>query len=104
MGDLRQTGRFQYAGKVLVSWIDRDGTSRSLHGECIDLSEGGIRVRLKNALDVRSYVSIKCVGVDLYGSASVRSCVRERMNFIAGLQFTGGLKLAPSVTEAASAG
>jgi hypothetical protein len=103
MGDLRQTGRFQYTGKVLLSWMDRDGTSRSLSGECIDISEGGIRVRLRNPLDVRTYVSIKCPAANLHGSASVRSCVRERMAYIAGLQFTGGMKLSPSIALTAEA-
>jgi hypothetical protein len=103
MGDLRQTGRFHFAGKVSLSWVDRDGTPRSLNGECLDISEGGMRIRLKNPLDVRTYVSIKFPTANLHGSASVRSCVRERMSFIAGLQFTGGMKLSPELLEASLA-
>ena len=104
MGDLRQTGRFQYTGKVMLSWIDPNGIPRTLHGQCVDLSEGGIRIRLPNPLDIHTYVSIKFPLADLYGSASVRSCVSDRMSFIAGLQFTGGMKLSPAITEAAAAG
>jgi len=88
----------------MLSWIDREGIQRTLNGECIDISEGGMRIRLKNVLDVRTYVSIKFPLANLHGSASVRSCVRERMTFIAGLQFTGGMKLSPAMTEAVAAG
>ena len=95
MGDLRQTERVEYAGKVMLSWLDPEGNSCTLQGECLNLSEGGIRIRLKNPLDIRAYVNLKFPSANLHGSASVRSCVRERMSFIAGLQFTGGIKLSP---------
>lgn len=99
MGDLRQTGRFQYTGRVMLSWVNREGIPQSLTGECVDISEGGMRIRLKNPLDVRTYVSIKFPTANLHGSASVRSCVRERMSFIAGLQFTGGMKFSTAPLE-----
>jgi hypothetical protein len=100
MGDLRQSGRFQYGGKIMLSWIDQDNTPRSLSGECLDISEGGIRIRINSPLELRTYVSIKFPSANLHGSASVRSCMRERMGFIAGLQFTGGMKLPSNVREA----
>jgi hypothetical protein len=99
MGDLRQSGRFQYGGKILLSWIDRDNTPRSLSGECLDISEGGIRIRIHSPLEIHTYVSIKFPGANLHGAASVRSCMRERMGFIAGLQFTGGMKFSPALHE-----
>ena len=102
MGDLRQTGRFQSSGKVMLNWIDHDGNSRTSRGECLDISESGIRVRVKLALAVRTYVTVKFENANLHGAASVRSCVREHIDFIAGLEFTGGMKLTRAVAEAVS--
>jgi hypothetical protein len=100
MGDLRQTGRYQFTGKLMLSWLDREGNACSGPAECVDISEGGMRVRTKIPLDVRAYVTVKFPNANLHGAASVRSCVRERMNFVAGLQFTGGMKVAAEFAEA----
>lgn len=102
MGDLRQTGRFQSAGKVTLSWIDRQGHPCTVNGECLDISQGGIRVRMKLALDVRTYVTVKFAHANVHGSASVRSCIRERMDYVAGLQFTGGMKITREMVEAST--
>jgi hypothetical protein len=84
-----------------MSWLDRNGNPCTGHAECVDLSEGGMRVRLRCPLDVRTFVSLKFQTGNLHGSACVRSCTRERMTFVVGLQFTGGMR-GPLETTAAA--
>ncbi|MBS1832604.1 MAG: PilZ domain-containing protein [Acidobacteria bacterium] len=76
-----------------MTWTDAQGTSCSGKGECVDISEGGIKLRMQSPLDVRGYVSIKFRDANLHGAASVRSCVRNNLTYLVGLEFTRGLKL-----------
>ena len=57
---------------------------------------------MKLALDVRTYVTVKFTQANVHGSASVRSCIRERWNYVAGLQFTGGMKITREMVEAST--
>jgi len=93
MGDLRKSDRKAYEGNVVVTWTDAQGTPCSGKGECVDISEGGMKVRMKSPLDVRGYVSVKFRDVNMHGAASVRSCVRKNLVYLVGLEFTRGLKL-----------
>jgi hypothetical protein len=92
MGDLRKSSRMLYKGKVSISFVNTAGAPCSVLGECIDISEGGMRVRLKEPLSIRGFVSIRCREANLHGTASVRSCNHIRMGYMAGLEFAGGMK------------
>ena len=86
-----------------MSWLDRNGNPCTSHAECVDLSEGGMRVRLRSPVEVRTFVSLKFQTGNLHGAACVRSCTSERLSFLIGLQFTGGMR-GPIETAVAKAG
>jgi hypothetical protein len=92
MGELRKSGRIPYKGKVSISFLNATGTACNVLGECVDISEGGMKIRLREPLSVRAFVGIRCREANLHGSASVRSCNHVKMGYMAGLEFAGGLK------------
>lgn len=93
MGDLRKSDRQSFEGKVLLTWTDANGTPCSGKGECLDISEGGLKLKMTSPLAVRGYVSIRFKDANLHGAASVRSCIRKNLTYIVGLEFTGGMRL-----------
>ena len=99
MGDLRKSDRKAMEGKVHITWTDSRGQSCSGKGECMDISEGGMRLRMSSPLDVRGYVSIRFGAVNLHGAASVRSCTRSNLSYVVGLEFTRGLKIPAAVAN-----
>ena len=92
MGELRNGSRISYQGRVAITWTDGSGNPCSALGDCLDISEKGMKVSLNTPLEVRAYVSIRFAGANLHGSASVRSSVHRKVDYIACLEFTGGMK------------
>jgi hypothetical protein len=92
MGDLRKSDRTPYKGKVSISFVNTAGSPCSVVGECVDISEDGMKVRLREPLSIRGFVSVRCREAGLHGSASVRSCTHIKMGYMAGLEFAGGMK------------
>lgn len=101
MGDLRTGQRIAFKTKAVVTWMDRTGNACSAIGECLDLSEAGMKVAMPMPLEVRTYVSVRCDAAKFHGSASVRSCAHGNMNYELGLEFTGGSKASPVAASAA---
>lgn len=71
------------------------GEQKFAYAQILDVSESGMRVELREALARQAYVSLRADQIGLQGSASVRSCVKKGNKFIAGLEFSGGLKWKP---------
>jgi hypothetical protein len=76
-------------------WKDRQGLDRFINGSIIDISESGLRVELREALEKQTYVTLKAANLGLHGSASVKSCARKGMKYTVGLEFSGGMKWKP---------
>ena len=91
MGDLRKFERSTHRSKVSLVWSDESGHPCSRMGECLDVSSGGMKVKLDSVIPLRAVVTIKAPSIQLHGSASVRSCVRVGTKFTAGLEFVGGM-------------
>ncbi len=92
MGQLRREERIPFSAKVAVSWVDKSGNNCAAAGECLDISVCGMKLRLKSPLEIRAYVALQCEKAGLRGHASVRHCVRDKMAYIAGLEFSSGMK------------
>ena len=92
MGDLRHADRTEYRGKINLSWSDDTGNPCARNAECLNISCNGLKVKTEFQLPLRSVVSVRASELALHGSASVRSCVRQGVKYIVGLEFLGGLK------------
>jgi hypothetical protein len=94
-GELRRHGRTAESTPVQLIWKDRQGVDRFMNGRTIDVSESGIRVELPEPIEKQTYVTLQSVRLGVHGSASVKSCVRKGMKYVAGLEFSAGLKWKP---------
>lgn len=104
MGDLRRDNRLNLAGKISLTWSDPGSHPFARNGECLNISPGGLKVKLDSQIPLRTVVTVKAKALELHGSASVRSCVRSGSNYTIGLEFVGGMKWRVPVSLAASAG
>lgn len=92
---LRRHDRATKAAGVQIVWKDRTGEDKFMMGSTVDVSESGIRLEVREAIDQRTYVTIQCPELGIHGSASVRSCSRRGTKFLLGLEFSGGLRWKP---------
>ena len=92
MSDLRKSARIPWVTKLTVSWTGRSGNQDWSNAESVDLSLNGMRFRTKTPLEVRSLISLRCQKPYLQGVASVRSCIRQNMSYLVGVEFTGGMQ------------
>jgi hypothetical protein len=99
-GSLRCEGREALNSFVRVLATDAEGFPLQLMGKCVNVSESGMRVELKDRLQTRSYVSFQIEKPRFEGTASVRSESRSRNGWQYGLEFSGGLRWKPSDGEA----
>jgi hypothetical protein len=94
-GSLRSEDREALNSSVRVVATDAQGFPVQLLGKCVNVSESGIRVELKDRLQTRSYVSFQIEKPFFQGTASVRSETRSRNGWQYGLEFSGGLRWKP---------
>ena len=66
-----------------------------VNGVILDVSESGMRAQLPDPIERLAYVTLHSPSLGLQGSASVRSCERKGMKYIAGFEFSAGLKWKP---------
>jgi hypothetical protein len=88
---LRERSREVAAAILRLMWREESGEERYASVKAIDMSESGLRVLTPHALEPRTFVTLQCDALGLRGSASVRYCTRKGINYIAGLEFTGGM-------------
>jgi hypothetical protein len=77
---------------VQAVWTDATGNSRHLVGRCVDVSEVGISVELKERIEPRSSVNFQVDAPRFGGAALVRHCTRSKLGWHCGMEFTGGLR------------
>jgi len=91
-GDLRRHQRTEVQVAVQVVWEDRRGQKNFANGKSIDISEAGMRLKLKDPIEKQTYVSLSSPQLSLNGQGSVRTCARAGNGFIVGIEFSAGLK------------
>jgi len=94
-GDLRRHPRAEIAAPIQLSWTDHNGQERLVSGRILDIPENGMRVESPEPVVPRAYVNFRAERLNLQGSASVRSCKKQGTKYLAGLEFSGGLKWKP---------
>lgn len=84
-GDIRRHPRTAHPAKFRISWIHSDGKPRFAQAQCVDQSEGGVRVESPEPLPVRSYVLLHSEHLKFGGGAVVKHVTRQGMKYTLGL-------------------
>jgi hypothetical protein len=86
--------------KVKIMWCDPSGHDKFANAGALDISEMGLRLKVPEALSVRSCVTLRSESLKLQGQASVRHCSRLGTTYAIGLEFGRGVRwnAAPKVT------
>jgi hypothetical protein len=95
MTEKRRNNRQVFTEKVRLSWTDNQGLFRSINVAGIDISATGMRVRSRDPLPSQIYVQLESGSKRLSGTARVRYCTPRGMDYILGLEFSGGLCWTP---------
>jgi len=94
-GKLRRHERSDVRTMINLMWKDRMGTEKFTNAYTLDVSESGMRVEVPEPIPERSYVIVRADKLALHGTASVRSCARKGTKYVAGLEFSAGMKFKP---------
>jgi hypothetical protein len=99
-GNMRRHDRTVVRTLVQLMWRDPNGTEKYTNAHTIDVSESGMRIEVPEQIPERSYVTMRVDQLALSGTASVRSCVRKGTKYVAGLEFSSGMKFKPKPPKA----
>ena len=66
-----------------------------MRGVGVDISSSGFSVKAPHQLSPRSYVSFRTDDGRLAGSGSIRYCSRAGVEYLLGIEFSGGLQWDP---------
>jgi hypothetical protein len=86
--NVRRHRRIPYAGPVRISWQDTAGQTRYIRGECIDVSEGGLRIETAETIPVQTLVVMAADRLKLTGSATVKHVDRRNTKYVLGLELS----------------
>ncbi len=70
--------------RVDILWMDGEKTPRVSPATIEDRSRGGVSVRMKNAIEVASHITIKSGTLQISGI--VTNCRRQKIEFIVGVR------------------
>ena len=90
----RRHERQDFQCKLRVYWQETNGREVYAFANAADLSESGMCIVIPYRVEPRTYVQVKAEGhPELSGTASVRFCTMNGMNYKVGLEFAGGAKV-----------
>ena len=95
----RRRPRATVPGLVKLLWQDATGAHRTAQAQCLNISEIGMRIDLHSPVPVRQYLRVESDQYGLLGMASVRYCTREGIRFVAGLEFSSGMRYRPQMEK-----
>ncbi|MCC6366182.1 MAG: PilZ domain-containing protein [Bryobacterales bacterium] len=87
----RRHDRSPVDGKVQLEWTGPDGTHCSVMAKCVDVSETGMKLSVRDRIAPRTVVNFRAAALGLHGSGSVRYCMSHKLEYRVGIEFTGGL-------------
>ena len=88
VAERRRELRDSVAVPIEISWEDLGGVTQRSQGRCLDLSANGLRVELKDPLQVPTRLKFRVLETDIRGVAVVRHCRRKGSKYVVGAQFT----------------
>jgi hypothetical protein len=83
--ELRTVGQ----GRVQLEWPDTLRGRQAISVRVIDISGNGMKVAVTNPIALGTYVQLKSKDYGLAGMAAVKHCLRDRMGYQVGLEFSG---------------
>ena len=101
--DFRRRPRATLPGLVKLLWQDAGGGHRTAKARCLNISEMGMRIELHSPIPERQYIRVESGEYGLLGRASVRYCTREGIKWVAGLEFSNGMKWRPKMERSLAA-
>ncbi len=98
--DLRRYQRYAVdSGIMQVTYLDVTGTMKMARTRALNISEGGMAIELPEAAMPLSLVRFQSDRFKLRGQGAVRHCRRVGTRYIAGLEFSEGLRWRPPQGE-----
>jgi hypothetical protein len=91
---LRRHARLPFEERMQVSWKDSHGRVLDQPVKCLDLSAEGARLETARPLPPRATITLKSTRYGSLGTASVRHCARQGLNYWIGVEFTTSQALA----------
>ncbi len=79
--------RYSVSFAVSMMWQDKAGLLRRMNGRCLDLSSSGMKIEIRDKLDVYTPVLVSSDEFGRMGHATVRFCLRDKMRYLVGLKF-----------------
>ena len=86
--DIRRRRRIPISGLVRLAWVDGQGNAKYAQGNCLDVSESGLRVEVPASIPVGTNLSLSAERIKLKGSATVKHLVRRGSKFVVGLELS----------------
>jgi hypothetical protein len=83
----RKRDRTPFKGAVILCWTDDRGRDNYGGGRCTNISAHGCSIESKEAVPLRTIVSLRIPDLDVSAFASVRHVVQKGMKFNIGLEF-----------------
>ena len=95
--DRRRHERYDLDAGVEIWSGDVKGQKISLTGDCLNISEAGVMIRVPQAIPVLSQVVFRITRLDFEGTGTVRHCGNGGDYCMVGVEFDGGLRYVASL-------
>ncbi|HEU0143103.1 MAG TPA: PilZ domain-containing protein [Bryobacteraceae bacterium] len=92
MSEKRRGPRQVSSHDLEVAWGDAGGVLHRIRAICVDVSEGGMRLKSTVKLPLHENVHFKFKKIRFSGTARIRQVTWRGTYYIFGAEFTGGLK------------
>ena len=83
----RKNRRIRLNDVLKLGWVDREEKFFTVKAPCLDASETGVRVEIRERIDPSSFVNIKADQYGLTASARVRRVIQTGLRYQVGLEF-----------------
>src|SRR5271154_2187221 len=90
--DVRRHRRIPLIGMVRLAWEDAQGQTKHAQGQCIDISESGMRIEVNTSIAPRTRIMINAERIKVSGSATVKHVERYGSKYILGLELSETLR------------
>ena len=97
--ELRECPRIPVGFHATASWEDRQSRRRSSAGTCINISESGLGLQLRDAVPGNSRIRVQVPSLPLFGTGKVRHCERLAGEYRIGIELSASLP-APLLEQA----
>lgn len=86
--ELRGNDRTPSQESVALGWDDSAGQPKFVLANCLNVSVGGLSVRVNQPMPARTYVRLRSAKLNLAVTATVKYCIRSKSWYQIGLEFT----------------